>query len=128
MSFEGVLQSTTITFSRCHTLEDRVLVSIILASVLITLAPGASNKILFSTHRCYLGTTYMGGKKLSIIIVYRIKGCFSFRLYIGVFCFMEHLVTCPSLALPMAYTLWLLSHPPRCCYAWGWFNHGSNCN
>ena len=76
-----------------------MLASIFLA-VVLTLAPGVSNKIAFSTHHCYLGTTYMGGKKLSIIIVYRIKGCFSFRLYIGVFCFMEHLVTCPSLALP----------------------------
>ena len=85
-----MLQSTTITFSRCHTLEDKRLASIFLALVL-TLAPGVSNKIAFSTHHGYLGTTYMGGKKLSIIIVYRIKGCFSFRLYTGVFCSMEHL-------------------------------------
>jgi len=51
-----------------------------------------------------------GREKLSIIIVYRIKGCFSFRLYSGVFCSTEHLDDISKLSTtPMVYTLRLLS-------------------
>ena len=33
-------------------------------ALVLTFAPGASNKIAFSTHHYYLATTYMGGKKI----------------------------------------------------------------
>jgi len=61
VSFEGLFQSTIVTFSRYHTLEDRVLTNISLA-VALTFAPGAPNKIILFTHHYHLTTTCMGGK------------------------------------------------------------------